>query len=50
MSDDVNDTSEADPSVTLCNWLIILTTLGLFGSWLIVEMILKDQYQMGMLN
>lgn len=50
MSDDANDAAPADPSVTLCNWMIILTTLGLLGSVLIVHSILKDQYQTGWLS
>jgi len=48
MSDDATETTtQADASTTLCNWLIILTTLTLIVAIVVLQNQLKDQYQLG---
>ena len=50
MSDEMNEAAAEDPSVAFCNWMILLTTVGLLGAFLIVESILSQQYGQGMLK
>lgn len=44
MSDDNADTTPADTAPAMCLWMIVLTTVMLFGSIHVVNMILQAHY------